>query len=85
MGIFHYMFTTFGTDIFKKVHFTGISSGGQTSGYCLASIHGCKDMLFWLDNGPKQTVITNNYGYGRLALGCYNSGKFFFNLLNTKQ
>jgi hypothetical protein len=85
MGVFHYIFTTYGVDAFTDVYFTGVSAGGQTCGYCLGTIHGCKDMKYWLDNGPKQAVLTNNYGYGRLALGCYNAGKFIFNKLNKKQ
>ena len=85
MGMFHYIFTTYGVDPFTDVYFTGVSAGGQTSGYCLATVHGCKDMRYWLENGPKQTITSNNYGICRLGLGCYNAGKFFFNQLNMTQ
>jgi hypothetical protein len=85
MGFFHYIFTTYGIDYFTYVYFTGVSAGGQTCGYCLATIHGCMDMKYWLDNGPKQAILSNNYGIGRLGLGCYNAGKFFYNQLNITQ
>jgi hypothetical protein len=85
MGVFHYIFTTFGVDIFKGAHFEGVSAGGQIIGYALATIHGCKDMKYWLDNGPKHAISNNNYGYGRLTLGCYNAGKRFYDTLGYYQ
>ncbi len=85
MGVFHYIFTTFGVDCFKDVHFEGVSAGGQCIGYVLATIHGCKDMKYWLDNGPKHAISNNNYGNGRLTLGCYNAGKHFYKTLDSSQ
>jgi len=85
MGLFHYIFTTYGVDAFTDVYFTGISAGGQTCGYCVATVHGCKDMRYWLEHGPIQAISTGQYGVGRLGVGCYNAGKRFYNKLHRKQ
>lgn len=85
MGLFHYIFTEFGVDCFKHVHLEGISAGGQACGYILATIHGCKNMKYWFENGPQQIIRSNNYGNGKLTLGCYNAGLFFYKQLNKHQ
>jgi hypothetical protein len=85
MGLFHYIFMEFGVECFKHVYFEGVSAGGQTCGYAIATIHGCKDMKYWLNNGPKQSIYDDNYGNGRLTLGCYKAGKSLYKKLNKHQ
>lgn len=85
MGVFHYILTTFGVDCFKDVHFEGVSAGGHCISAVIATINGCKDMKYWLDHGPKHTISNNNYGNGRLTLGCYNASKLFYDTLNHYQ
>jgi hypothetical protein len=85
LGVFHYIFEEFGTTIFEDVYFEGISAGAHTSGYCLATIYGCHDNKYWLDNGPKQTVKKNKYNNALFTLGMYEAGKFFYDQLDEFQ
>lgn len=85
LGMFHYMFEEFGTTIFEDVYFEGISAGSFTSGYCLATIYGCRDNRYWLELGQKRATINNNYGNSRLTFGMYQTGKLFYEQLDDIQ
>lgn len=59
-----YIFTHYDRDIFSEVYFQGVSTGRQSCGYILASIHGNKDLKYWLENGP---IITQFIEYSKIT------------------
>lgn len=82
LGMFHYIFEEFGKTIFEDVYFEGISAGSHAAAYNLATIYGCRDNIFWLENGQKYATRSNNYGNRRLTQGINDSGLLYFNELD---
>jgi hypothetical protein len=59
-GFFDFLFTHYGVDKFKDVYFEGVSAGGQVSASCIFTIHGYKNMKYWLKKGPKMLIHSDN-------------------------
>lgn len=85
LGMFHYIFEEFGTNIFENIYFEGISAGSHTAVYNLATIYGCHDNRYWLENSSKYITRKNMYGNGILSQGLYDAGILYYNELDENQ
>jgi hypothetical protein len=85
LGMWEYILSEFGKDVFKGVSFYGISAGSHASGYIIAAIYGNSTMRYWLDNGVKHVVYLDKYGNGKFTEGLYESGYKYYHILDEAQ